>query len=48
MQFVRSLCDHVVVLNFGKKIFEGPSSEVHRDLGVLEAYLGSEAVGDAA
>ena len=24
MHFVRSLCDHVVVLNFGEKIFEGP------------------------
>ena len=50
MHFVRSLCEHVVVLNFGRKIFEGTPEEVHRDPGVLEAYLGtagSEA-GDAA
>ncbi len=40
MQFVRNLCDHVVVLNFGRKIFEGTPEEVHRDPAVLEAYLG--------
>ena len=41
MHFVRSLCEHVVVLNFGEKIFEGTPEEVHRDPNVLEAYLGS-------
>jgi branched-chain amino acid transport system ATP-binding protein len=41
MHFVRELCDHVVVLNFGRKIFEGTPDEVHRDPGVLEAYLGA-------
>lgn len=46
MHFVRSLCDHVVVLNFGQKIFEGTPEEVHQDKGVLEAYLGRDA--DAA
>lgn len=50
MHFVRSLCEHVVVLNFGKKIFEGTPEEVHRDPAVLEAYLGSaeEETGDVA
>jgi len=43
MPFVRTLCDHVVVLNFGRKIFEGTPEEVHRDPGVLEAYLGPAA-----
>jgi branched-chain amino acid transport system ATP-binding protein len=43
MHFVRQLCDHVVVLNFGRKIFEGTPEEVHRDPGVLEAYLGTPA-----
>lgn len=43
MQFVRQLCDHVVVLNFGQLIFEGTPEEVHRDPAVLEAYLGTDA-----
>ena len=42
MQFVRNLCDQVVVLNFGKKIFEGAPSEVSRDTAVREAYLGTD------
>ena len=40
MNFVRNLCQHVVVLNFGRKIFEGTPDEVSRDPQVLEAYLG--------
>ena len=47
MQFVRNLCDHVIVLNFGKKIFEGAPSVVNRDAAVREAYLGTDYV-DAA
>ena len=43
MNFVRQLCDHVVVLNFGRKIFEGTPGEVHADPGVREAYLGAQA-----
>jgi len=43
MNFVRQLCDHVVVLNFGRKIFEGTPVEVHADPGVREAYLGVQA-----
>ncbi|MBI4293577.1 MAG: ABC transporter ATP-binding protein [Betaproteobacteria bacterium] len=43
MQFVRQLCDHVVVLNFGQLIFQGTPDEVHRDPAVLEAYLGADA-----
>ncbi len=48
MHFVRTLCDEVVVLNFGRKIFEGTPEEVHRDPGVLEAYLGSQQADKAA
>lgn len=48
MHFVRNLCDHVVVLNFGRKIFEGTPDEVHRDSAVLEAYLGKGAGGREA
>ena len=43
MHFVRRLCDHVIVLNFGRKIFEGTPEEVHRHPEVREAYLGAAA-----
>jgi branched-chain amino acid transport system ATP-binding protein len=42
MNFVRNLCQHVVVLNFGKKIFEGTPDDVSKNPHVLEAYLGSD------
>lgn len=47
MHFVRNLCNHVVVLNFGRKIFEGSPEEVHRSPVVLEAYLGTDEAGSA-
>ena len=40
MSFVRSLCDRAIVLNFGRQIYEGPTSSVQDDPLVLEAYLG--------
>jgi branched-chain amino acid transport system permease protein len=43
MGFVMSLTDHVVVLNFGTRIAEGPPAEIKRDPAVLAAYLGAEA-----
>ena len=43
MHFVRRLCDRVVVLNFGRMIFEGTPEEVHLDPLVREAYLGVSA-----
>ncbi len=43
MNFVRTLCDHVVVLNFGRKIFEGSFDQVHGNQGVRDAYLGGTA-----
>jgi branched-chain amino acid transport system ATP-binding protein len=46
MHFVRNLCDHVVVVNFGRKIFEGTPQQVNADPAVREAYLGGdEAMG---
>ncbi len=40
MDLVMSVCDRVVVLDFGRRICEGTPAEVQADQGVLDAYLG--------
>jgi ABC-type branched-subunit amino acid transport system ATPase component len=40
MEFVMSLCDHVVVMHQGRAIASGPPQLVASDPDVLEAYLG--------
>ena len=42
MHFVSSICDQIVVLNFGEKIAEGSFDHVRQDAKVREAYLGQE------
>jgi branched-chain amino acid transport system ATP-binding protein len=43
MDLVMSVCDRVVVLDFGRRIAEGTPAEVQADRAVLDAYLGVEA-----
>lgn len=43
MGFVMTLTDHVVVLDFGTKIAEGPPAEIKTNPAVLAAYLGTDA-----
>jgi branched-chain amino acid transport system ATP-binding protein len=40
MKFVNQLCDKVLVLDYGKTIFEGKPSDAIQDPEVIAAYLG--------
>jgi branched-chain amino acid transport system ATP-binding protein len=41
MSVVMDLADRVMVLDFGRKIGEGPPAEIQRDAAVISAYLGA-------
>jgi len=42
MGFVNEVCENVVVLNFGRRIFAGTMADARLDPTVREAYLGAE------
>jgi branched-chain amino acid transport system ATP-binding protein len=48
MSVVMSISDHIVVLDYGRKISEGAPKAVRNDPAVIRAYLGEDAEGEAA
>jgi branched-chain amino acid transport system ATP-binding protein len=43
MRLVMGVSDHILVLDYGRKLAEGTAAEVRRDPEVIAAYLGAQA-----
>lgn len=48
LRFVNRLSSHIVVMNRGQKIAEGPPEEIRANTQVIEAYIGRGRVAKAA
>jgi len=42
ISIVMSLCDHIIVINYGEKIAEGAPEEIRNNPEVIRAYFGGE------
>ncbi len=40
---IMSVCDHVIVMNYGQKLAEGSPEAMQKDPSVIEAYIGTTA-----
>lgn len=45
LKAIMSVCNHVIVMNYGQKLAEGPPEAVQNDPAVIEAYIGKTAEG---
>ncbi|MBL8833406.1 MAG: ABC transporter ATP-binding protein [Rhodospirillales bacterium] len=46
MKLVMNVSDHILVLDYGRKLAEGTADEVRRNPEVIKAYLGEAAAGE--